>query len=360
MDTRHINKLLIIGTGFSAPLGVPVMRDFFRQAWRLLGEAGPCVPERAMLGGHALDVPVFRELQRAWLEWQPPDPSHRQDLERFAMHVGEQQPDARWDLGYVMSRTFQVCMEQWLEAKGCTPWQDLYRRLARDLAFGRDRIAVLSFNYDLILDQALLQEELMPEYGFPTVWIADLNERCLHRDRPLLTLKPNGSINWLVCENQSCPRITVDWHPGPECSKPGNWQTGYNLSATHHVRGIHLFPLVSPPEQEAGEHAGWPVDLLSSVRRSVDALLPQIESVMFIGWSAPETDVTYRYKFRNGLLGNCRTVTVVNYCGDDLARQEVKDRYVTEVIPPGIQPYWWFDGLSLDFLDSDNWRRFLS
>jgi hypothetical protein len=71
-------------------------------------------------------------------------------------------------------------------------------RLAQTLIARRHETAVMSFNYDLLIDNALLRCGLRPDYG------TDLSN--WPRGGPVSLFKLHGSLNWLRCP--ICTSIT--------------------------------------------------------------------------------------------------------------------------------------------------------
>lgn len=234
--------------------------------------------------------------------------------------------------------------------------EDIYRKIAKELGDKCEEVAVLSFNYDILLDQALLQEDYKPNYYLEN--IENLSPTKEY-EKEVALLKPHGSLNWLVCNKdyKDCNKITVDWAPGPEGPygfRPGNWQTGtagekYNLPPL----------LIVPPENKNRNRKKSREDqFLESVRKEAKSILQKVEKVAFVGWSVPETDDDFAGFFKNN-LENCKNTWIVNISSNE--KEQLLKRYKEKVLPDNcnINDCIGKDkGDITNFQSSEWWRNF--
>jgi hypothetical protein len=98
-------------------------------------------------------------------------------------------------------------------------------------------------------------------------------------------------MNWFVCDDTMCNALTVKWQrDGSDTEKyPGNWGTGPEKHK-HHLPNPDadtlLRFLIVPP----GMKQRLPHPCVKTVYKELDQLTETVESIFFIGWSAPETD----------------------------------------------------------------------
>jgi hypothetical protein len=305
----RVKKVVVTGAGFSAPIGVPVMRGFFRQMQEKYNDP------LSGLGGHEAsqspdkirDRQVVGRVLDAWAAWKRrKNHVDSDDLEAFCSGIGAC-PDLRRDTSYAIVRICELCMQQEGNKGLAGLWGRFYRPFAKDVGERREHITIMTFNYDLLLDQALLQEGYCPDYRLPGNCVRDVNES-QKRGEAVPLLKPHGSINWLVCDDPSCEVISLKWERGPD-GCPGNWPTGVERHGGHNSQGALHFVLV-PPESKKTRR-GLVADWLRMVNETVDLSLEEAEQIFFLGWSAPDTDEDSLMRFRERLT-SCRRAWVVN------------------------------------------------
>src|SRR5262245_6736901 len=93
-----MNKLVVLGAGFSAPARIPVMRGFFERLQELINNP------TSGLGGHSDsqspikidDRGLARNVLNEWVRWKARTPAGCDDLEAFCQSM-EPASDLRWD-----------------------------------------------------------------------------------------------------------------------------------------------------------------------------------------------------------------------------------------------------------------------
>ena len=147
--------------------------------------------------------------------------------------------------------------------------------------------SVITFNYDIALEQALHHSSVPFDY-------------CLEEgghDGPLPLLKLHGSINWGVCD--TCQTVVPANVRDAEfalhfTTKHVIYRLGSNLPAREHC-GLPLsaIPLIVPPTWDKTRYHKQ----LAPVWRQASRQLEQAENIFVVGYSLPETDNFFRYLF---------------------------------------------------------------
>jgi hypothetical protein len=153
----------------------------------------------------------------------------------------------------------------------------LFRKSRKDVSF-------ISFNYDIILDNALekLRESngLYVDYGVDFRNLEDWTPPIPGESISLLKL--HGSLNWLLCPTCNSIKITPR-----KKGVLGIW-TNFELCERDHTRQRPL--LIAPTWVKLYDNP-W----LVQVWTKAESILRQSEKVVFIGYSLPDSDVHIRY-----------------------------------------------------------------
>ncbi|MFZ5828014.1 MAG: hypothetical protein ACOY94_27225 [Bacillota bacterium] len=271
--------LYIFGAGASAAEGAPATRDLFAKAF---GYLSPAFDDRVALVWRFLEAVFEAPVDRPDAFAALPPVDEVISLVDWSLHVdqglGEYDParlyQVRRAIEHLLCATLDAAQDR------CPrPEEGPHARFARALA---DRppgsYALLSLNYDTLLDDALLAAGLRPDYGL---------------DRPTggpLLLKLHGSLNWAHCA--ACDQIEVAREQvahllprvaGLSCSRCGSRRlTGVIISPTWLKR------YTLPPLARVCDLA------LQTVRGA--------RRIVFAGYSLPPADVAIHQLIRRGLL----------------------------------------------------------
>ena len=180
---------------------------------------------------------------------------------------------------------------------------DLYAGLLNgDLCAPQDYMAntVISFNYDTILEDALLRIGVPIDYGFQkdSVEYDEGWEKAQTKNQQLRVLKIHGSINWFQRERE-LQNLTVY----------RSYNDGYTKGKV----------VLIPPT--------WRKDFsgpLSDVWRGAIHALREATRIIFLGFSFPDTDAHIKYLLAAGLQENISLRNI--YCINP--SPEVKDNYL--------------------------------
>lgn len=300
----------LFGAGASAAAGAPATADFFARAWQLLA---PDFDDRVKAVWRFLSVVFAAELSSPDAFALIPAVDDVVSLVDWSLHVNqglgfEYDPphlyQVRRDLEHLLCATLDAALESRPQrAEGA------HARFVRALlARGPQRdFALISLNYDTLLDDALVDAGAAPDYGFRDVDLAPAPRR------PLLA-KLHGSLNWGVCP--SCGRVAV--------------ADGKVAHLLPHVEGLcctrcgndRLHSLIISPtwlKSYASVHLQHVWDLaLECVQRA--------GRLIFVGYSLPPADIAIYHLLRRGLLlrtrGSRPRITVINHTHADCLPDE--------------------------------------
>ncbi len=151
---------------------------------------------------------------------------------------------------------------------------------------------VISFNYDLVLDDALRSIHVAPSYGLPNAVIEDqIASECA---RSISLLKLHGSTNWAICKNEGCDALHILDNKFTE--DPRAFRTKPCAKCGRSGLGL----LLVPPSWDKSEHHG----VIQPVWRSAVEALNKANRICIIGYSMPETDSFFKFLLALGLAEN--------------------------------------------------------
>ncbi|MBI5693647.1 MAG: hypothetical protein HZC55_26520 [Verrucomicrobia bacterium] len=303
---KHI---ILLGAGASAQFGAPVMSNFLDVA-RDLYAAGKVGPEKgrfenvfsaiaSLQAVHSkadFDLinieSIFTAFELAKTLGRFPD-RKPEELDKLI-------EDLKWLIIVTIEQTVRFrANEGRIEAHDGTA---SFLAKLRELWKGTPvSLAILTFNYDIIWDLALLQAGFRVDYG--------VGQR-VAEDRRIPLLKLHGSLNWGV-ESQS--GAVVPWflsnylsHFGVEPFReikeariPIGSQIFRLMEFTSEKKQINPVPVIVPPSwNKADSHRA-----ISSVWAKAAEELSDAESIYVVGYSLPTTDSFFRQLFALGSVG---------------------------------------------------------
>lgn len=312
-------NVFILGAGFSADAGAPVMSNFLQKARQLL--------DNRESGLHDEDRKSFKRVFDFLRELRAAQAKITLDLENIEHLFGLAEMDLgfgggnrgafRRDLIFLILKTLERSIRA--ENLGRYGWNiavkvedtrqgasiaanygELFAALAgrRWLgppygipADGCCQDAVVTLNYDCFLDDILVRLGVRPDYGLPDVSYSDEQAK-LPFQMPFLKL--HGSANWFRCNSEICkgkvrieegsPAARLEYFYGPRCQ----------------VCSHQIEPIIVPPtwakssEQEA----------LAPIWRSALRALREAGRIIIIGYSMPGADAFFQYLLGLALATN--------------------------------------------------------
>lgn len=234
--------------------------------------------------------------------------------------------------------------------------QNLYREalnLVRDQT-GEDA-AVITLNYDILVDNAMLQRnedqliEAIPDYGVDLDYTRDIEPQVKG-----LLLKIHGSLNWFYCP--SCSRLTLGisrslastykvtnmlFAAGRDLNE---WYTchGKECESCHAIANEETQAYVEPLLITPTHLKDYRNPHIARLWYLAERTLREAERVIFVGYSLPDDDLEVAYLLKRGLAGkDPGTITVVEFDPEhhrELTKHDVGRRYKSLL---GIRPEGW-------------------
>jgi hypothetical protein len=272
------SRVYVIGAGFSAGLGYPTTNELLIKVWdRLDGEF-----RKKLARIISFHYPEFDEVRRTTFpELEPLLSAMEANRELFdhtrAAHGNFSPEDIKEGSEGLLWYVAQWFDEIHKEVKsGRDPWLKEFCAAAK-----RDQSTIISFNWDLVLDELLIEENRAAEqYGF------------VSNPKRLLLLKPHGSLNWFdghqaanIKNNMAVLLMKDQHHPTYAFTK---------FRSPRSKIGRKYNPLIIPPHymkrfDRPGFRELW--------QKCVSELSTAAE-VVFIGYSLPPADFHARFMLR--------------------------------------------------------------
>jgi hypothetical protein len=343
--------VFILGAGASRQCGGPLMSDFLDMAQDLL-ISGALVPTereafekvfKAISGLYAVHSKA--KLDTYNIETVFTAFELAQIIQRLPGTARDEIPDRIEALKAVIARTLELSIK--------FPYSDYsinapgpYNELAELIHFivvdrvPKYSVSIITFNYDIAIDIALLRAQLQPDYKIPMP--APMHSHF----RPLALLKLHGSLNWAVedSEQETIKPVDLDHYlaPGIRLFSPLiggkrnviQQNTYIPLSphlqeyfAKNHSTRVKKLPYIVPPSwNKADYHKG-----LTDVWAAAADQLSRAAYVIVIGYSLPETDSFFRQLYALGSAGEARLRNFLVFDPDPGVHARFKDLMGTGV-----------------------------
>lgn len=331
-------NVYVLGAGFSADAGAPVMRDFFSRARHLKDDphSGLFPQEREIFER----VIQYRfELDRA-LAKVLVDLDNIEQLFGFLEMELRLSPQAnarlRSDMIYVIARTLELTSTKALSVQQHSLLSDnvggrrQHRFNGNQYGFfagfasgrwnpakqyeGRSVDSVVSFNYDLILEREMNSLGIGPAYQCTAAaYYEGFGEPKLH----VKLLKMHGSANWVHCN-----QCDVLWAFSPEKAKQTELASQPCPSCHQTER---LTSVIVPPTWNKGIEAKFILPVWKEVLNE----LTSAGRLFIIGYSFPESDQFFKYLLGLALSKNS-SLTEIHVVSDS---DKIKQRFESQFHP---------------------------
>jgi hypothetical protein len=189
--------------------------------------------------------------------------------------------------------------------------------------------SVVTFNYDIALDVAMLRNGQGPVYAFgPEV----------SANSPTKLLKLHGSLNWAVLSDSGVVRpLTLQeyfskysyngWDKQGTCHIPIGSQLQEYYSKNTAIK-VNPEPVIVPPTWNKADYH----HLLSTIWSTAAKELEEAEYIFIMGYSLPETDAFFRLLYGLGTVGDTPLKKIIVYNPDDTGATEKRFK---EMLGPG-------------------------
>jgi len=263
----------VLGAGASYDAGGPLIRDFFsRESAKTM----------RVHSNYFDGDDKFRILEAAYETWARK--TENPNVEGFFQRVDFQnligrEFESKFTSSSVKPDTLYRYLVWYIAAfvRNCIADQrnppGYYFDFASSLVKRGKRYSVLTFNYDLVLERAMLKELGELDYRLGALW--GHKEFC--KGVPLIKL--HGSLNWLWCPK--CGRIDVKDEPVGH---------KYNRISCNARCGGFRERLIVPPNPRKEEY----LQLVYGLWRNAYSLLMAADRIVLVGYSLPDVDSSAR------------------------------------------------------------------
>jgi len=211
----------------------------------------------------------------------------------------------------------------------------------------KDEYSFVSFNYDILLDIALMQmlrHDIYSDYGIQFANSRDnFHSTSFDRwkppgDKSVLILKPHGSLNWMQCA--SCDSIAMFGNSKGKIFKTGLLHTIEHCPTDHSP--MHF--VVEPPSY----FKRYKNYYLQATWIKLNDILSLADKIVFIGYSMPDADVMIKYAFKRACFSKEKSIVVVD-----------PDVSVTKRYERVLGPITFHEVGFADLLKSENYKRII-
>jgi len=362
-STATDRNVYILGAGFSAAAGAPVVRDFLDRAREILDDPDSDLNDYerdAFKEVFAFKRRVAQAREKVVIDLD--DIEQLFGMVEMSCRLGKAPYSLRDSTVYLIAKTLQLATARGLQSRphlnflsnkemlagvggelpiGFSPvlWSssegekqfrvDIYTYFGALIAgLLDDRTkrkartdTVITFNYDLVCDHALERIGVKPNYHLPeelTGLVPEPAPGCS-------VLKLHGSTNWGICR---CKKSIVVL-PEKVTDHPDELRT----MICPKCGGRQYQPLLVPPSWDKNEYR----EVMESVWKRAIQELSTATRICIIGYSMPETDAYFKYLLTLGLSENpgLYRLIVVDFVGQPVSETEqstpflgVEERYV--------------------------------
>jgi len=344
--------IFVLGAGASRDCGAPLMNDFLDTASRLLStnEVGgkrehfervfkaisslQAVHSKAQLDLNNIES-IFTALEIANV------------LRKLPGFEPDQIPVVINSLKELIVATLERTIDFPTEDRCILPpsnynkFAELVKYLHTD-AYPIYKSSIITFNYDIAMDLAMLRNGLGPLYGFASDVSANF---------PTLLLKLHGSLNWAVrSDDGNVQPLTLHeyflkysyngFEKRGSCKIPIGSQLQEYYSKHTEIK-VNPEPVIVPPAWNKADYH----QLLSKIWETAAKELEEAEYIFIIGYSLPETDAFFRLLFGIGTVGDKPLKKVIVYNPDDTGTIEQRFK---GMLGPGAMARFEYKSLRFD------------
>lgn len=298
-----VGDVWILGAGASAEEGVPLFREFNKAAWRVLAELGNAKEKQTfedVLGFWDQRFPALN-IEQLFAFLDSPELSEvTQEGE-----TGDLRRDTVFVIAKVVTHTAGRKVSYW-------------HKLFAD-NYIRHFASVITLNWDILLDRAIVDNGNKVEYALPRS--GEWNPQG-SASQSLVVMKLHGSLNWAYCTKCDLVTYLDEKHPATEFLL-----TGGGIACRQCGSGEKIQIMVVPPVLSKLSVGDTP---LKSVWKNAYNVLKDSRRVFMVGYSFPESDFQLRLFFNKALKENQKIeeINVVTRPKFGSVRLQFEDYYV--------------------------------
>lgn len=299
-------NVFLLGAGASADAGAPLMWNFLQAAWSLMRDPNSNLESDERTTFESVFTYQFNlRKAQAFVDVDldnVEDLFGVIDLDERVGRVGAQ--DARQSLVYLIVRTLELTIRpkrvsevRFLDRpkdENKNAW-DRFAEIAARLPF-KEQVqsawlkgstnAIITLNYDLLVDSALTRAAVPPDYALPD---AVDNRTRRSSGKSIRLLKLHGSAGWAHCPrcDDDCVYVFDDFESA-------------RLKPCEKKNHAPMSPLIVPPTWDKGASRSH----LAPVWKAAWEELRTAQRLFIIGYSAPPSDRHFRYFLASALANN--------------------------------------------------------
>lgn len=306
--------VFVFGAGASASAGLPVQANLFRDYF----EAGEACPDsfRNELVSFFSD---FFHIDVRHLDQHDSFPTFEEALGVLELAIDKEEtfspnyplPKMR-EIRDALVYSMGIAIER-KTVRSTNTYHKFVRKLFHNGHFADGEYAFINFNYDILLDKALMdlkfrKKKIMIDYGIRFAnetaegqggkfqeW-SPVSGEAVHY------LKPHGSYNWMHCPTCNSMYILVD-------QKSEVFRTGYIQTRENCIKDKTPLDCVIEPPSFFKKYKNL---YLQNIWNAMTQLLFQADVVIFVGYSLPDADMWTKYALKRSCFDYKRKLIVVN------------------------------------------------
>jgi len=265
------NIVYVLGAGASNDAGGPLVKDFF-------SKSRP--NDEAIYSRYFNDNPRYQILEKIYRDWAKKN--RKNDIENYLKHIEYQKlsstqcfdpisnkkysPDLIWR--YLMWYIASYVLRSVTATRNPPAF---YEKFAESLKARGKRFSIITFNYDMVFERAIIRKIGAVDYGLGR--IRGLKEYTSESGIPFLKL--HGSLNWRICDK--CGTIEVSEKPVAQIYP--------RRKCSSRCQGM-MNPAIVPPAANKGDYLKDIAALWKKAHRTME----KADKLIIIGYSLPEVD----------------------------------------------------------------------
>lgn len=208
---------------------------------------------------------------------------------------------------YIMQIIFLSLRSEIINKEAVSRYEALFNKLEHG-------DSIITLNYDLIVDHSLLRRRGELNYSIDSTKILFPKEN-FEVNSGILIYKLHGSMNWLICKNDKCKKISIYLEKMAQYAEDPNADTNLKCKEC----SCNLQRIIVPPRWDKEQSYS---DILNSIWIKASQTLHEANVVNVIGYSLPESDIYARYLLASALKQNpFLDINIIN------SNQKIQDKY---------------------------------
>lgn len=319
--------LYVLGAGASAPYGVPTMNGFVRkmfEPWTLTPPNSTSYDQELSVVARYIDSQYGSNLEEKWCRREPLSPEAAVLLQKI--NVETLLASARQQSRFALERAIYETLEGSVNDGSS---HNEYDNLLKLILSSKRGNCLISFNYDLLLDRALVDashnQSFSWNYGLPfKAGIINFNSYREEITSPtILLLKLHGSLNWCECLN--CGSLRLYFFNTYENIFKTTWPPCKACSSSSGFRPV----LIAPAQRK---HVPRP---LKRAWKLAENYLQATQRIVVVGYSFSPFDQDARKLFLKSLIvpnlfkANCPKLVIVDR--NEVTRHSIRSLFECSV-----------------------------